>query len=574
MSEEQKQKKSASHNQISAIERGIALALAVAVLVTLIVLVLYPRAMNGVTSAIVRLLASIFAGIAGYFFTGNLSLETKIPLSKSQIKASGAFAAFVLVLLLFFVGLPASSDSSNTNNVNLSENEDGSSLVKPTTNTQRSQENITPITWNYYQGINGYPTLMLSQLKSGSDDKSILSVLLKTLNIDKFPIIHSNNPVFESIERFKRETGNEQFINGQDSSGRLTYYSDIMPQSSENADESFRRTEATYSGEENIMFGRFHYAPFNMLFQTSSSDAEYTAVYKTDYQSEIVQFPSLSDADDFLFSSDKKGNTKSKWINEVIKENPDNRGFLLFSYPFSSDFIGLVNMLRFYICQGFDTLVARVMPTPYLRLIDIKNTSSRTVSIKSAMFEVVDKAPHKLTPLFDRSTIFKESNKEKIVFNLQLEPSQHFFIPIEFGFDTKNQKRLIEEVLSTGTAEERSSAFASKEVYIPKPIHSAFEKLVSIDPSSLEEVVSDSKASQGIVQTHRFSSKFISEMSSFDQNVGKIPQKFAIGSILNVTSLEVDGKEIVIEPPSNEPIFSINSFIAGGGAECIQETGN
>ncbi|MDJ0735785.1 MAG: COR domain-containing protein [Nostocaceae cyanobacterium] len=95
--------------RISTVERGIALTMALAVLVTFIVLVLYPRSMNSGTLAIVRFLAATFAGIAGYLFSGNIGLEAKIPLNKTQLRATGAFAAFVLVLFIFFVGVPPSN---------------------------------------------------------------------------------------------------------------------------------------------------------------------------------------------------------------------------------------------------------------------------------------------------------------------------------------------------------------------------------------------------------------------------------------------------------------------------------
>ncbi|MDJ0580384.1 hypothetical protein [Crocosphaera sp.] len=63
------------HNHISSAERGIALAFASVVLITLIVMVLNPRIMNDGTLAIVRFLAASFAGISGYFFSGNLGNE-------------------------------------------------------------------------------------------------------------------------------------------------------------------------------------------------------------------------------------------------------------------------------------------------------------------------------------------------------------------------------------------------------------------------------------------------------------------------------------------------------------------
>lgn len=95
---------------ISSAERGIALAMALAVLIAFIVLILNPRSMNGNALAIVRFLASAFAGIAGYLVSGDLGLQSSIPFmrTRTQVKATGAFAAFVLVFLLFYMGVPPS----------------------------------------------------------------------------------------------------------------------------------------------------------------------------------------------------------------------------------------------------------------------------------------------------------------------------------------------------------------------------------------------------------------------------------------------------------------------------------
>ncbi len=107
---------------ISWVERGIALALGIVVLLTLIVLVLNPRSMDGGTLAIVRFLAATFAGISGYLFSGNIGLEARIPLNKTQIRATGAFAAFIIVLFLFFVGVPDSSGNARNSNSTESQN--------------------------------------------------------------------------------------------------------------------------------------------------------------------------------------------------------------------------------------------------------------------------------------------------------------------------------------------------------------------------------------------------------------------------------------------------------------------
>lgn len=98
-------------SKASGVERGIALLFAGAVLATLIFLVINPRFMDEGTLAVARFLAAAFAGISGYLYSGTLGLEAKIPWSKTYIRATGGFAAFVLVLLLFFYGLPASQDS-------------------------------------------------------------------------------------------------------------------------------------------------------------------------------------------------------------------------------------------------------------------------------------------------------------------------------------------------------------------------------------------------------------------------------------------------------------------------------
>lgn len=96
--------------RISHVERGIALAFAGVVLSVLIILVLNPRFMDDGTLAIVRFLSAIFAGISGYLFSGTLGLEAKLPWNKTLIRATGGFAAFIVVLLLFFYGLPSHSD--------------------------------------------------------------------------------------------------------------------------------------------------------------------------------------------------------------------------------------------------------------------------------------------------------------------------------------------------------------------------------------------------------------------------------------------------------------------------------
>jgi hypothetical protein len=80
------------------------------VLITFIILVLYPRNMDGGTLAIVRFLAAILAGLSAYLFTGTLKIEIRLPIG--NIQAAGAFCAFVITLIIFFYGIPSGESFS------------------------------------------------------------------------------------------------------------------------------------------------------------------------------------------------------------------------------------------------------------------------------------------------------------------------------------------------------------------------------------------------------------------------------------------------------------------------------
>lgn len=92
----------------------VALLFGIPVLGTLIYLVLHPQSLDPGTLPIVRFLAAICAGVAGSSFTGSLSLIGNVQ-QKMQVQAAGGFAAFFLVLLIFFVGIPQKDSSNNVN---------------------------------------------------------------------------------------------------------------------------------------------------------------------------------------------------------------------------------------------------------------------------------------------------------------------------------------------------------------------------------------------------------------------------------------------------------------------------
>jgi hypothetical protein len=113
-------RKSKPPARISSAERGIAYGLACAVVITLITLVLYPRVMSGGTLAIVRFLAALASGLSAYLFLGEVQVQGTV--RKTAVRASGGFALFIIVLLLFFYGVPSSENSEGKSGVNVTLN--------------------------------------------------------------------------------------------------------------------------------------------------------------------------------------------------------------------------------------------------------------------------------------------------------------------------------------------------------------------------------------------------------------------------------------------------------------------
>lgn len=95
-------------------KKSFRLLFASAILIALIIIVLNSDITNSGLLAIIRFLAAIFAGICGYLFSGNLGLTTNEDSDKLKIQATGGFAAFIITLFLFFIGLP-SPDEVNQN---------------------------------------------------------------------------------------------------------------------------------------------------------------------------------------------------------------------------------------------------------------------------------------------------------------------------------------------------------------------------------------------------------------------------------------------------------------------------
>ncbi|MEM6256015.1 MAG: hypothetical protein AAF821_24140 [Cyanobacteria bacterium P01_D01_bin.156] len=95
-------------------ERIVALVLASVVIITLIVYVFFlPERTDSATIGLIRFFAALLAGLSAYLFAGNLDLEGKMPLGKLGVRASGAFAVFLAILLFFYWGIPEPDGRSN-----------------------------------------------------------------------------------------------------------------------------------------------------------------------------------------------------------------------------------------------------------------------------------------------------------------------------------------------------------------------------------------------------------------------------------------------------------------------------
>jgi hypothetical protein len=98
--------------QLSTAERGYCLGIGLIVIVAFIYIALNPQKIeDSLRPAIIRFLAALGAGVLGYLFSGNL--VAYLPIKQAQVRATGGFASFVLVLVLFYVGLPSPNLPTN-----------------------------------------------------------------------------------------------------------------------------------------------------------------------------------------------------------------------------------------------------------------------------------------------------------------------------------------------------------------------------------------------------------------------------------------------------------------------------
>lgn len=166
-------------------EKIIALSLASIVVITLCLLVLSPGVMNSGTLAIIRYLAAFSSGLSAYLFLGEVHIQGRI--RRVFVRASGGFALFIIVLLLFFYGIPSSNGSSNGNpssQRNTLELVDLRVIDDPEQIAQfLTQEFQAPVPFE--EGANRFPILDILLRNKG-----ISAVVLKELDLNVKKIDH------------------------------------------------------------------------------------------------------------------------------------------------------------------------------------------------------------------------------------------------------------------------------------------------------------------------------------------------------------------------------------------------
>ncbi len=94
-------------------ERRVALGLVCIVIVAFVGFIFLLPEINSTAQAIIRYLAALVAALSAYFFIGSFNLEGSLPLTKIQIRATGAFAVFLIVFFVFFGGIDNSTSHLN-----------------------------------------------------------------------------------------------------------------------------------------------------------------------------------------------------------------------------------------------------------------------------------------------------------------------------------------------------------------------------------------------------------------------------------------------------------------------------
>ena len=453
-------------------------------------------------------------------------------------------------------------------------------------------------------GINEYPTFSLVE-------KDFPQRLKNILTIKNEPIIDMNNPIYEAIETFRDESKNTGFISSTDDNPDvymkesfnqkgITVSSTLYNQAKYNEYNEYNdkpeikiRKEDLAKINQNLkdfeskpttfQIGEgFQYTSALLPFQSSSENAQWTAFLPKDVTEErdrkfgagsLLQYPKLSDIErQGSFNYGNRTNNND-WFQRIIKANPDTRGFIGFNHKYLSSLMPSAEGLFRYLFDDSEFKgIRRLDPTPYVRFVDLQNNSYSSLKIDSIKVKILENDKYKLTSVDNRDKLFQEKEAKDESINIAISPEQHLFIPIEFGFDTRPSKNLRRGNMNYSINKEGKEEgdrtnnqvnvidLLDKKLYFSKipPVKKDGSSSISHDKTPLNIML------QSILQPITFSKDFISKTKPLNELIEKIPNRFAVGSLRNVISVRINGKDIKTDNPLNDPRFSMSVHFAYG----------
>lgn len=419
------------------------------------------------------------------------------------------------------------------------------------------------IDYQHYTAENAVFPLTLSLMKPNLNNHWIQKIL-QTIDIYSVPLV-ARNEVFHNINKFINESGNQELINVTSgvkiaSQDKLDDTKVLLNTEGGVGEFSSEYTNSMKFLQENLCED-FSYAPVLGQFNTDDESKYTFLMYNQDQEKvvgNIIQYPKLSDIikygqKDYDRLSDCKN--RDVWIKNIIGNNPEFRGLIGFLYPFFIDLYKLYSGA----CRGIIDIfsIEKIASLPYVKFIVFVNNNQEPVRINSITYDSLKKSPYELTVADQRSSLFESSDTWTQELNISLKPGKNFLIPIEFGL---NAQYIEEYYQDFGLKDfDKSKLVNLKNIYVTKALSKPEWKKFSNTSDS------DYKKQNRLLTTPiTLSQEFINGTSSLSELSELIDNRIAVGSILNVKSIKINGKIIDILPPSDEPTVYISPYIMAG----------
>jgi Trypsin-like peptidase domain len=416
------------------------------------------------------------------------------------------------------------------------------------------------IWFRYYTA--SQPFSVLSFAKSKFSDEFRDGILKSSIS----PLIYEKSPAFLALERFITETGNNNFIK-ETLNANISYdinFSGQTKQASSNSGydgakrifdgekrqsqtrEDFEKSGIGLGQDDNI--GGFSYITMLTPFQDAIDNARWTSFIDTNSDvykgvGAVLQYPRLSTLLDYNIKEDnvvswKKNLAHDTWIKRIVKNNPDNRGFLGYIYKYFDD---PSNNGAAPGCGDWSSYLEKADPTPYIRFADIVNSSKSYIRISDISYRMVGKIDklYTLNDIDNRVNFFRNGHAEKD--NLEpsgfsLGPDQHLLIPIEFGFETNSHNATF--LTTPPTEKSRILSLARKKIYISKP---------NVTYKNYQD-----NGIAGIAREIQLSREFIDKSRLKDDLLKSIPKRFSVGPVINLESVSIDKTTTIFKPPMQD----------------------